>query len=204
MSCSSWKQNICLLLLACASNYSRGRVVGCWLGGLVSSHAIGSAGAAPADPYAGQHREQEGRENGGEEDWAQLPGADRRAEWGPVDGGGCVEPGDEPGAEGHQRQSPALLGGRHLADVETPLARRHRYTAEAAKQEQPDEEHHDPDAERDPGVGGLVDRRKVGRAGPCGHGKGPDQAGDRGEAGLAKAVDVSIQSGTSLPGTART
>src|SRR5450631_272877 len=64
--------------------------------------------------------------------------------------------------------------------------------AQPRQQHDPDGQHHQPDPEGDPRIGGLVDWREVGGPGPGGHRQCPDEARERCEAGPSEPVDEAV------------
>src|SRR5207245_527258 len=153
------------------------------------SAEVGGGLLAPSEPDAGDHAGRPDRKSEREQDRSDLAGADRRTEGGPVDRGGGVKPGHEPGGEGDTGKRPALLRSRHLADVKASLRQRNRESSEGRDEYQPDHEHNRADRERDRRRGRRVDRREVARSCPRGHRQRPDDAADRGKAGAAEALD---------------
>src|SRR5450759_2466569 len=143
---------------------------------LADSGAVGRPGLAPAEPDSGDHRHQEDCQGDRKHGGPGLAGADRGAQRAPVDRGSGVQPGDEACGESCSTQDPDPLGPGHLPNVESPLPVRDMEVAQPSQQHDPDDEHHQPDPERDPRIGGLVDWREVGGYGPGGQRQRPDEA----------------------------
>src|SRR2546430_1156326 len=169
-----------------------------WEGGFASGTAgvmNTKAGQHPQNGLVGvpagrrHHGDDKRSQCGCQHDGSDLARPDRGPEWGPVDGCRAVQPRDEPGEEGGDRERPAFFRPRHLLQIEAALARRDRDRTQSRQQDDPNHEHHQADRKCDPRIRGLVDGREVGRAGPRGHRQRPDETREGGKAGPAESFD---------------